>query len=90
MAERFWEQSTPMFHTYIDDATGRIIGVLRQRRVDRVYEAHAYARNVGEYFSEATARVAVEVWCVTIEEEQRQLAAAQAARVAAQADGAAE
>jgi len=81
MAERYWENNTARRHIYIDSDTGRIIGTLVLRLVERTFEAHAYDQNLGEFKRVEMARGAVESACVKIEA----LRAAAAAK--SQADG---
>lgn len=83
MTDRYWEHNTPRRHIYIDGDTGRIIGTLVARLTDKVLEAHAYDRKVGEYRDAEKARWAVEAACVEVEEIIKLRAAT------AQADGSA-
>jgi hypothetical protein len=90
MAERYWEHRTGRQHSYIDVATGRVIGTLFFRLADMLYEAHAYERMLGDYLNPDLAYAAVEQACVSIEEERHKAVLAQLTARAAQADGAAK
>lgn len=82
MGERYWDNQTSRNYSYVDGLTGQVIGTLKQRISDRLFEAYAYRKEVGAYLYASDARKAVEAKCVEIE-------AAQAAQ-RDQADGVSE
>ncbi len=88
MAERHWLQQTRIRDVYLDDTTGRIIGLLRTSFSDGTFTAYAYDRVIGAYVVQEDAQRAVEAACVEIERLEAQAKVlAETKRATAQADG---
>ena len=74
MGERYWDNKTARNYAYVDGMTGQVVGTIRARVSDRLFEAHAYDVNVGDYLHIDDARTAVEHGCVEVEASKAEAA----------------